>query len=264
MYPRAGPVHGGIVYLISEALEGDFAPRWMPVAGMPVSDPSTVRFVLLGSNIDPRAAFYVLRALPSPVGRLSRPAAVSTHSSRSWQVACSFPDPDPRSNALAQSVAAGCEGFRTDLWLHENQLLIGVSRSGPKAASHLRFHLDSLLKRLEPQAASAGSQIAMSADHMNNDPHRTFILALDAKSRFHEIYPRLVSQLDTLRQRGYLSHWDGAEMVRGPVTVVVTGEPVPSSDCSSYSYADVFWSTNEGDISQDGVTNDYLSPICAV
>lgn len=214
------------------------------------------------SDMDPRAAFHVLRVLPSPAARLSRQAGVpSAHTIRRGQVACPFPDRDPRSNALAQSIAAGCEGFRTDLWLHENQLLIGRSSSGPKAASNLRFHLDSLLKQLEPQATSAGSQTAMSADHIKNDPNRTFILALDAKSRFHELYPRLVSQLDSLRQRGYLGHWNGAEMIQGPVTVVVTGEPVPSSDCSSYSYADVFWSTN-GDISPD--VHDYLFPICAV
>lgn len=235
---------------------------------MPVSDASSFRFLsCIGSDVDPRAAFHVLGALLSPAGQLSRPASVSRHSSRGWQVACTFPHSDPRPSALAQSVAAGCEGFRTDLWLHDNELLIGVFGSGSKAASDLHVHLDSLLTRLEPRASSAGSQIALSAetpDHVENDPHRTFVLVLDVKSRFHEIYPRLVSQLDTLRQRGYLSHWDGAEIVRRPVTIVVSGESVPRSDCSSYSYADVFWSSSGGDISQDGVTNDSLSAICAV
>lgn len=104
----------------------------------------------------------------------------------------------------------------------------------------------------------------MNTAQIKKKSRQTFILALDAKSYFDEIYPLLVSQLDTLRQRGYLSHWDGTKVVRGPVTVVVTGEPVPSSRCSSYSYADVFWRTSDGDISWDGVMNDSLSPTCAV
>lgn len=216
-------------------------------------------------DMDSRAAVYVVRAIPALP---SLPSLVSRvpphHNFRGSQVACSFPHSDPRSNAFAQSVATGCEGFRTDLWLHENDLLIGVFGSGGKVASHLRFHLDSLLKELAPRTSSAGPQIAMNADQMKKNPRQTFILALDAKSRFDEIYPLLVSQLDTLRQRGDLSYWNGTKVIRGPVTVVVTGEPVPSSHCSSYSYADLFWRTSGGDISWDGVMNDSRSPICAV
>jgi hypothetical protein len=31
--------------------------------------------------------------------------------------------------------------------------------------------------------------------------------------------------------RGYLSHWDGQDVVQRPVTVMVTGEAFPGSDC---------------------------------
>lgn len=260
MYTGVGPVHGGMAYLVQKALEGDFAPRCMSAVGMSVRDTHPFLTRSAWSDMDPRAAVYVVRAIPA----LPSPATVMSHYNfRGSQVACSFPHPDPRSNALAQSVAASCEGFRTDLWLYENDLWIGVSGSGGEAASHLRFHLDSLVKQLAPRTSSAGSQITMSAAQKKN-PRQTFILVLDAKSRFDEIYPLLVSQLDTLRQRGSLSHWDGTKVIRGPVTIVVTGEPVPSSHCSSYSYADVFWMTSGGDVSWDGVMNDPLTPICAV
>jgi hypothetical protein len=100
----------------------------------------------------------------------------------------------------------------------------------------------------------------------NADLSRTFLLMLDAKTSLHELYPLLVEQLDSLRQRGYISHWDGESVVQRPVTVVVTGEAFPESDCARHSYSDIFWSAlPEGRFTTSDFTKDdlrHLSPIC--
>lgn len=210
------------------------------------------------SNINPRTALFVLYTLPFP---RHLPAPASAPNDGGWHVACTFPQSDPRPNALAQSVAAGCDGYRTDLWLHENELLIGVSDSGAKAASHLQPHLNSLLARLEPQASLNGSQFTINADtpgRPEDNLDQTFTLVMNAKSSLLDVYPHLISQLDTLRQGGYLSHWDGTAFTRRQVTVVITGELEPIPDCSSYPSPDVFQIASEDDLSEN------LTPICAV
>lgn len=146
--------------------------------------------------------------------------------------------------------------------MHHNELQMGLSSLDPANDLHLRLNL--LLAHLEPRDASTRTQIPMNAETPSSQvDDRTFTLVLDARSPIHELYPKLVSHLDTLRQRGYLTHWNGAQVVQGAVTIVVTGEWVASSNCSDHPYLDVFW-YSKGAISWDGVTNDHLIPICAV
>lgn len=255
-----------MVYFGSEVLDGDFAPRCMSSSGMPVSGESifgSVEFRCL-TYMPYRAAFQCLRALPSPPGKgLPRPATVSRLSSRNWQATCTFPRLDDRPNALAQSVAAGCEGFRTDIWLHDNEVQMGISRPVFQAAHDLHLSLDLLLTKLELRHTSADTQMPLNAETPDDKiENRAFMLVLDAKSPIHELYPHLISHLDVLRQRGYLTHWDGAQIVERPLTIVVTGQSLP--DCSSSSYSDLFWSETAGGISADDIMNTHLLPICAI
>lgn len=136
---------------------------------------------------------------------------------------------------------------------------MGLSSHDPANDLHIRF--DSLLTRQEPDARYTGSQISMDSETTSIADDRTFVLVLDARSPLDELYPILVSYLDTLRQRGHLSHWDGVEVVQGAVTVVVTGESMASSDCANNPYSDIFWSSR-GHVSGDDLTNDQLTPIC--
>jgi hypothetical protein len=144
---------------------------------------------------------------------------------------------------------------------------MGPSDLGPSAINDLPLRLDPIIAKQESDGASRSSQspFIMSSGGLNrNDPSRTFMLVLDAGSSLPEVFPSLVSQLDLLRQRGYLSHWDGAEVVQRAVTVVVTGEPVPNADCSRSPYSDVFWSSEDGFIFAEDLANGQLPPICIV
>lgn len=221
-----------------------------------------------GANIQlHRAAFQCHKLLYSPsTGKgLPRPPVTPRVGPREWHVRCTYPHSDPRSNALAQSFAAGCDGLRTEIWLRNNELQTGPSNLGPSATNALPLRLDSIISKLESGSAPRSSQISLTvgAGGLNhNDPTRTFMLVLDAGPLLPEVFPDLVSQLDVLRQRDYLSHWDGAEVVQRAVTVVVTGEPLPHSDCASSPYSDVFWSSEKGFIFAEDLANGQLSPIC--
>ncbi|KAJ5666346.1 uncharacterized protein N7477_008794 [Penicillium maclennaniae] len=204
------------------------------------------------------ATFQCLRALP-PTKALSRPAMVSRLSHRNLQNICTFPHSDPRPNALAQSVAAGCEGFRTDIWMHNNELQMGVSGHDPLNDLHVQF--GSLPRRPESNAPSPDSQIPMIPETSSMAADHPFMLILDAKSPLDNLCPVLELRLDTLRRLGRLTHWDGAELIPGAVTVVVTGELMPSTDCVNHPYSDLFWIA-KGDISSDDFMNGHLTPIC--
>lgn len=139
------------------------------------------------------------------------------------------------------------------------------SNLGPSTTNALLLHLDSIIAKLESDSASRSSQFSITGGLgglNHNDPTRTFMLVLDAGSSLPEVFPDLVSQLDALRQRDYLSHWDGAGMVQRAVTIVVTGEPLPPSHCEGIPYSDIFWSTGEGFIFAEDLAHGQLFPIC--
>ncbi|KAJ5407718.1 hypothetical protein N7509_001601 [Penicillium cosmopolitanum] len=221
------------------------------------------------------AAFKCLQALPSVGGKgTTHPTPLTHHSTRDWHFTCTFPNPDPRATALAQSAVAGCEGFRTDIWLHGNELQMGPSDAGPKAINDMQNRLDSLVTKLGPRDLSISTDIQMpmntesEAESLHEveeeETSHSFWLVLDPQSSLQELYPYLVSHLDLLRQRGLLSHWNGARVVQRPFTVVVASESLPRSDCADHPYTDIFWASSEDTSSWNDRSHDHLIPICAV
>lgn len=221
------------------------------------------------------AAFKCLQALPSVGGKgTTHPTPLTHHSTRDWHFTCTFPNPDPRATALAQSAVAGCEGFRTDIWLHGNELQMGPSDAGPKAINDMQNRLDSLVTKLGPRDLSISTDIQMpmntesEAESLHEveeeETSHSFWIVLDPQSSLQELYPYLVSHLDLLRQRGLLSHWNGARVVQRPFTVVVASESLPRSDCADHPYTDIFWASSEDTSSWNDRSHDHLIPICAV
>ncbi|KAF7522516.1 hypothetical protein PCG10_007431 [Penicillium crustosum] len=192
------------------------------------------------------AAFQCLRLLPTNIKRILPPHASIQHTQIHPQnSACTFPTLDTRPDALKSSLNDGCDGLRMAVWMHHGELQIGNAVTETEPEDFLqRLGLDPLLAKLDAgnYATARASLNSERPGSFHADLAQTFLLMLDAKTPLHELYPHLVEQLDTLRQRGYLSHWDGQNVVQRPVTIVVTGEAFPESDCVNHSYSDVFWS----------------------
>ncbi|KAJ5501062.1 hypothetical protein N7527_012183 [Penicillium freii] len=218
------------------------------------------------------AAFQCLRLLPTNIKRILPPHASIQHAQIHPQnSACTFPTLDTRPDALKSSLSEGCDGLRTAVWMHHGELQIGNAVTETEPEDFLqRLGLNPLLAKLDAEndATARASLNPETPGSFHADLARTFLLMLDAKTPLHELYPHLVEHLDTLRQRGYLSHWDGQNVVRRPVTIVVTGEAFPESDCVNHSYSDVFWSAlPEGGFMMSDFTKDnlrHLSPVCIV
>lgn len=177
---------------------------------------------------------------------------------------CTFPYSDPRPSALTQSIAAGCDGFRTDIWLDGHDLQMGPVGSDPKGDNNLQLRLDSLFARLQHRDLSDPLQVPLDIENptetIESTPTESFFLVLDAQSPLREVLGLLLPQLETLRQRGYLTTWDGAQVIPGRMTVIVTGET--ATECLGVEPSDIFWSLTEN-ISRGDVANDHLIPMCA-
>ena len=184
-----------------------------------------------------------------------------------WEVKCTFPHSDPRPSALAQPVAAGCKGYRTDIWLHGHDLRLEPAGLVSKGENDLKLRLDSLLIKIQPRQISDSSQILLDPQELvpagESDPLDSFFLVLEVKTPGQEFYLSVISELGSLRQRGYLTTWYGVDLVPGRVTVIVTGETAPDFHCSEESHTVIFWIPLDN-ILRDEVTNDLLVPVCAI
>lgn len=185
--------------------------------------------------------------------------------------ACTFPMLDTRPHALKSSLIKGCKGLRTAVWMHNGELQTGNAVAGPEPEDFLqRLGLDHFLAKLDAEDDSTDqtSFYIEQPSKFQADLAESFLLILEVKTSLHELYPHLVEHLDPLRQRGYLSHWNGRDVVQRPMTIVVTGEALPESDCINHSYSDVFWSAlPEGRVPVSEVTKDglrHLTPVCIV
>lgn len=57
----------------------------------------------------------------------------------------------------------------------------------------------------------------------DTDPEKSLILLIDFKTSGSTLFPHVVSSLEPLRTRGYLSYHDGSQIISRPITVVGTG-----------------------------------------
>lgn len=245
-----------------EALEGVLTWRSMPSLCGPVSNISETGENLSHQLTSPRAAFQFFRDLPFRTTQIMRrSASAAALSGRDYASSCILPHPDSL-DVLPVSLAVGC------VWLHEDKLQVGRPPSDPKArnAEQQQQPLDSLLFRLDAHNSQTPLTIDVSAIESHDDVPQSFLVTFDAQTPFPELYPDLVAQLDSLRQRGSLTHWEQGRIVQRPVTVVVTGEGISETDCSTSSYSDIFWIASPDEL-LDRRMSDVLSnvsPICLV
>ena len=170
-----------------------------------------------------------------------------------------------RSVPLYEALAAGCVSVEADVWLTADQeLLVSHSWSSTKTERTLRsLYLDPLTNIFTNRNASIASIEEKETGLFDADPNVSTILLIDFKNDGHKIWPVLLSQLRPLRERGWLTYFNGEKVVQGPLTIVGTGNTpfdlVKENNTNRY----VFFDAPLDDISKPEYTteNSYYASV---
>lgn len=128
---------------------------------------------------------------------------------------------------LFSALQAGCIGVEADVWLFDNDLHVGHSTSALTTKRTLRnMYVGPLMEILDRQNPITKFHPAVDEPLngvFDTDPSQTLVLLIDIKTDGADTWPHVVAQLSPLRKRGYLSYFNGEEVINGPITVVGTG-----------------------------------------
>ncbi|KAM0801961.1 hypothetical protein BDR22DRAFT_796187, partial [Usnea florida] len=128
---------------------------------------------------------------------------------------------------LFSAIEVGCVGVEADIWLFNEQLLVGHS----VASLTLNRTLDSLyinpllnvLSRQNPKVTILPEDASQPHGVFDTDPEQTLVLLIDFKTSGSALWPHVQLALQPLRDKNYLTRSNGSQITRGPITVVGTG-----------------------------------------
>lgn len=153
-----------------------------------------------------------------------------------------------RTVPLKSAIRAGCTGVEADVWLFPNsstELYVGhtVSSLTPQR-TFKGLYIDPLVEILDYQ--NPNTTLHPEPDSPRNgifdvDPAQTLVLLVDFKTDGRILWPAVSQQLEPLRQRKYLTHFNGTTIVNGPITVVVTGNAPFRKVVENPRYRDMFF-----------------------
>lgn len=127
---------------------------------------------------------------------------------------------------LFSAISLGCTGVEADVWQMsgEKELLVGHSKSSlTKDRTFTSLYINPLVKLLD--SMNPKTDFAETSGHgvFDEDPDQTLVLLVDFKTNGEKLFPIVQQQLQPLREKDYLSYWNGAEFISRAVTVVGTG-----------------------------------------
>lgn len=153
---------------------------------------------------------------------------------------------------LLSALQAGCISIEADIWLidqaHQNyprDLYVGHTASSLRAHRTLRnMYIDPLVKILDRKNPIAAfySVVGQPPNGVfDGKPAQSLILLVDIKTDSGTTWQHVVEHLAPLRRRGYLTYFNGVEVVNRPVTVVGTGNTPFNLVTADPNYRDIFF-----------------------
>ncbi|KGO76703.1 hypothetical protein PITC_090570 [Penicillium italicum] len=154
---------------------------------------------------------------------------------------------------LRSALRAGCTSVEVDIWPWEHQILVGHSRYTVLRGTLQSLYLDPLLKMLDKYNAPLSRKWPKVTSQEKvglfpYDPKQTLTLLIDCKPEDDRTWPLLVEQLSPLREKGYLTHFNGSDVIYGPITVVVSGDASFHHILENTTYRDVFYDAPLGNL----------------
>ncbi|EEQ91070.1 uncharacterized protein BDCG_06190 [Blastomyces dermatitidis ER-3] len=158
---------------------------------------------------------------------------------------------------LFSALEAGCISVEADIWLFDGDLFVGHTTGSLAPDKTLtKMYIDPLVEILEKQ-----NPIAHFHPNPNKPPNgvfdtkpsQTLVLLIDFKNKGADAWPYLLSQLSPLRDRGYLTYFNGTSVTEGPVTVVATGKAHFENITANDTYRDVFFDAPLDKLAKDAI-----------
>ena len=139
-------------------------------------------------------------------------------------VACHSHNDYWRRVPLFDAIHWGCTSVEADVWLFDDDLFVGHSTSALSRERTMRsLYVDPLVELL--QAMNPQTDFANTTRNgvFDVDPDQTLVFVVDIKTEPATTFEMLQRQLEPLREKDYLTYFDGREMHRRAITVVGTG-----------------------------------------
>jgi len=143
---------------------------------------------------------------------------------------------------LFEALHYGCTSVEADVWCYDDELYVGhnvASLTMNRTFRNLYVNpLVDLLEKMNP-----ATEFANASGHGVFDvaPEQTLVLLVDFKTNGHDTWPVVMEQLAPLREKGYLTYWDGEKVHSRAVTVVGTGNTPFDMVVNSTEYRDIFF-----------------------
>ncbi|KAL6243375.1 Altered inheritance of mitochondria protein 6 [Rhinocladiella similis] len=146
---------------------------------------------------------------------------------------------------LYQAIRAGCTSVEADLWHVDGELYVAHTIPGIRQDRTLKsLYLDQLQDILDHQNRIP-EFIGSVSDEIHGifaaDPKQSLTLLVDFKNDPTLMWHRLSADIAPLRERNYLTFFDGTTVVHGPVTIVATGSAPFDHVVANSTYRDIFY-----------------------
>lgn len=161
---------------------------------------------------------------------------------------------------LFSAIEVGCIGVEADVWLFDEDLFVGhsvASLTPNRTLDSLYINpLLEILSKQNPRSTILPDHIAQPHGVFDTDPEQTLILLIDFKTSGSTLWPHVQSALQPMREKNYLTRSNGTQIIRGPITVVGTGNtPFDLVDSGKTNpHHDVFFDAPLSEMYQEGTS----------
>lgn len=139
-------------------------------------------------------------------------------------VACHSHNDYWRDIPLFTAVYAGCTGVESDVWLRDDDLLVGHDTASlQRNRTFQSLYVNPLVEILTHQNPSTPYYDGQTNGVFDTDPAQPLVLLVDIKTDGAATWPWVMKQLAPLRERDWLSYYEDDQFHQRPITVVGTG-----------------------------------------
>ena len=145
---------------------------------------------------------------------------------------------------LYDALRWGCTGVEADVWLFDEELLVGHSTNALIQNRTFRsMYVDPLVKMLDHknELGNFATSSSLKNGIFDTAPEQTLVLLVDFKNDGRDIFPFVSQHLTALREKGYLTYYNGESTVEGAITVVATGNAPFDLVTANSTYRDIFF-----------------------